>query len=94
MNAESLTQSGLPDSGDKHGARSAPYELRRVHRDGCEEFASEHQCFEEGWAAGQEAVHADREAAFSLYRNGRRVARFCHHRVAVRSKSFDWSVLS
>lgn len=68
--------------------------LRRVFSNGGEEFASGHPTFEEGWAAGQQAVHADREGAYSLYRGGCRVARFCHHRIAVRPRSFDWSVLS
>ncbi len=79
----------LPQSGVKH-----PYVLRRVHQDGSEEFASEYPSFEAGWSAGQEAVHADREGAYSLYRDARRVARFCHHRIAVKPRSFDWSVLS
>ena len=84
-----MGKSTLPQSGVKH-----PYVLRRVHPDGREEPVSEHPSFEEGWSAGQVAVHADKEGAYSLYRGGRRIARFCHHRIAVSSKSFDWSVLS
>jgi uncharacterized protein CbrC (UPF0167 family) len=68
--------------------------LVRVHADGTEEQVSEHPTFEDGWQAGTHAVHADRDAAFSLYLGRRRIARFCHHRIAVSSKSFDWSVLS
>jgi hypothetical protein len=68
--------------------------LVRVHADGTEEPVSEHPTFEDGWQAGTSAVHADKGAAFSLYRGSRRVARFCHHRIAVRRQSFDWSVLS
>ena len=84
-----MGKSTLPQSGVKH-----PFALRRVHQDGREEPVGDHASFEEGWLAGQAAAHADRDAAFSLYRGGRRVARFCHHRIAVRPRSFDWSVLS
>lgn len=68
--------------------------LVRVHADGREEPVSEHPDFGSGWQAGTHAVHTDRENAYSLYRGRRRIARFCHHRIAVSSKSFDWSVLS
>ncbi len=68
--------------------------LVRVHADGREEQASEHASFEEGWSAGQEAVHANREGAFALYHRGRRVARFGFNRIAIKHASFDWSVLS
>ena len=68
--------------------------LVRVHADGTEEPVSEHQSFEEGWSAGQEAVHEHREAAFALHRGGRRIARFGFNRIALRAQSFDWSVLS
>ena len=68
--------------------------LVRVHADGTEEPVSKHPSFEEGWSAGQEAVHADREGAYALYRGRRRIARFGFNRIAVSSKSFDWSVLS
>ncbi|MEJ7871876.1 MAG: hypothetical protein WKF67_06425 [Rubrobacteraceae bacterium] len=68
--------------------------LVRVHADGREEPVSEHPDFGSGWQAGTHAVHTDRENAYSLYRGGRRVARFCFNRIAVRHQSFDWSVLS
>ena len=75
-----------------HPARD--HVLVRVHADGREESVSSHPTFAEGWAAGQHAVHADREGAFALYRGGRRVARFGFNRIAVRPQSFDWSLLS
>ncbi len=68
--------------------------LVRVHANGTEEPVSEHASFEEGWAAGQHAVHADHEGAFALYHRGRRVARFGFNRIAIKHASFDWSVLS
>ncbi|MDP8953298.1 MAG: hypothetical protein M3N18_13900 [Actinomycetota bacterium] len=74
-----------------HPARD--HVLVRVHADGREEPVSEHPSFEEGWAAGQHAVHADRQGAFALYRGGLRVARFGFNRIAVRHQSLDWSVL-
>ncbi len=79
---------------NQSSASLRPYALVRVHPDGTEEPVSKHPSFEDGWAAGQSAVHADKDAAFSLYRGTRRVARFCHHRIAPVAKSFDWSVLS
>ena len=84
-----MGKSTLPQSGVKH-----PYVLRRVHPDGREEPVGDHASFEDGWAAGQSAVHEHREAAFSLYRGRRRIARFGFNRIAVRAQSFDWSVLS
>jgi len=68
--------------------------LVRVHADGREEPVSDHPSFEDGWQAGTSAVHADKDAAFALYRGRRRIARFGFNRIAVSSKSFDWSVLS
>ena len=79
---------------NESSASLRPYALVRVHPDGREEPVSDHASFEEGWSAGQEAVHEHREAAYALYIGRRRIARFCHHRIAVSSKSFDWSVLS
>jgi hypothetical protein len=38
--------------------------------------------FGEGWAEGQHRTHIEPEAAFSLYRGGRRIARFGHNRLA------------
>ena len=55
-----------------------PHELRRVHADGTEEHVSPHPDFGSGWAAGQSAVHADREHCYLLYRGCTRVARFGH----------------
>lgn len=57
-------------------APAPDYALRRVHTDGNEEPAGAFPGFAAGWAAGQRAVHADRDAAFALYRAGRRIARF------------------
>jgi hypothetical protein len=54
--------------------------LYRVHPDGSTEPVSEHPDFGEGWAAGQSAVHADRDHAYALYTGSRRVARFGHAR--------------
>lgn len=73
---------------------TSPYVLVRVDQDGTEEQVSEHPDFEQGWAEGQHRTHVEPQAAFALYHRGRRVARFCHHRIAVRAQSFDWSVLS
>jgi hypothetical protein len=58
-----------------------PFALRRVHPDGSEEPAGAFPTFSEGWASGQRAVHADRGAAFALYRGGRRIARFGFNRL-------------
>ena len=80
-------------SKDQSSAARAPFTLVRVDQDGTEEQVSQHPSFGEGWAAGQHAVHADRQGAFALYRGGRRVARFGFNRIAVRRQSFDWSVL-
>ena len=74
-----------------HPARD--HVLVRVHADGTEEQVSKHPDFGSGWQAGTHAVHENRQDAYSLYRGGRRVARFCHHRIAVSPKSFEWSVL-
>ncbi len=68
--------------------------LVRVHADGREEQVGTFPSFEQGWSAGQEAVHEDREGAFALYHRGRRVARFGFNRIAIKHASFDWSVLS
>ena len=73
-------------------ARARRYVLSLVRDDGTEEPVSEHPSFGEGWKAGTAAVHADRENAYSLYRNGRRVARFCHHRLTSLVGS-DWTEL-
>ena len=77
----------------KDSAPARPFTLFRVDQEGNEEQVSQHPSFAEGWAAGQHAVHADRQGAFALYRGGRRVARFGFNRIAVRPQSFDWSVL-
>ena len=79
---------------EKSSAAAHPFTLRRVHQDSTEEQVGTFPSFEQGWSAGQHAVHADRENAYSLYRGGRRVARFGFNRIAISSKSFDWSVLS
>jgi hypothetical protein len=67
---------------------TSPYVLVRVDQGG-----TEHPTFEDGWQAGTHAVHVGRDGAYSLYRGRRRIARFCHHRIAVSPKSFEWSVL-
>ena len=72
---------------------TSPYVLFRVDQEGIEEPVGTFRSFEQGWSAGQHAVHTDRDGAYSLYRGSRRVARFCHHRIAVSPKSFEWSVL-
>ena len=78
----------------KSSASCAPYALFRVKHDGREEKVSEHPSFEEGWQAGTHVVTvADKANAYSLYENGRRVARFCHHRLQARRESFDWSAV-
>ncbi len=61
-----------------------PYVLRRVHPDGTTEPVSEHPDFGEGWAAGQSAVHRDREHAYRLVARGQTVARFAHARARSR----------
>jgi hypothetical protein len=43
------------------------HELRLVHETGLEEPVSEHTSFAESWAAGQEAVHANRASDNRLY---------------------------
>ena len=58
-----------------------PFALRRVHPDGSEEPAGAFAIFSAGWAAGQQAVQADRGAAFARYRGGRRLARFGFNRL-------------
>ncbi len=63
-------------------ASVAGFVLVRVNADGSEEPVSEHPTFSEGWSAGQEAVQAGREGAYSLYRGDRQVARFCPSRIA------------
>jgi hypothetical protein len=63
-----------------------PYVLRRVHPDGTSKSVSEHPDFGEGWAAGQSAVHADRDHAYALYAGSRRVAKFAHGQLT-RSRS-------
>ena len=57
-------------------APAPDYALRCVHPHGNEEPAGTYPDFAAGWAAGQRAVHADRGAAFALYRVERRIARF------------------
>jgi hypothetical protein len=69
------------------------YVLVRVNPEGPDEALSEHPDFGSGWSAGTHAVGEDRDHAFSLYANGRRVARFGHSRLQPRAKSFDWMVL-
>ena len=71
----------------------APYTLKRVLQDGTQEQISEHPDFGEGWSAGQHAVHADREAAFALYRGERRIARFCFHRLTPRPATANLDAL-
>ncbi len=51
------------------------------------EVVSTHENFGDGWAAGQYAVHKDREGTFMLYQGRRRVARFGYGRLAKRTPS-------
>ena len=60
-----------------------PYALLRVYADGSEEPVSDHATFGDGWSAGQHAVHEDRDNAYALYRDGRRIARFAFVRLIV-----------
>ena len=70
---------------EKSLAFRAPYVLRRVRSDGTEEPVGDHPTFREGWSAGTRAVTVeDREHAYALYREGRRVARFGFSRLMVR----------
>ncbi len=62
-----------------------PYALRRVHPDGAEAPVSEHPTFEDGWSAGQRAVHENRDHAYALYRGGRRLAGFGSGRLLPRA---------
>jgi len=72
---------------------TSPYALFRVDQEGIEEQVGTFPSFEQGWSAGQEAVHTDHEGAFALYHRGRRVARFGFNRIAIKHASFEWSVL-
>ncbi len=71
-----------------------PFALRRVHPDGSEEPAGAFPIFSAGWAAGQRAVHADRGAAFALYRSGRRIARFGFNRLMPRAAAGNLDALA
>jgi hypothetical protein len=62
-------------------APARDYALRRVQQDGSEQPAGAYRGFAEGWTAGQRAVHANRGAAFALYRAERRVDRFGRNRL-------------
>ena len=54
-----------------------PHALRRVHADGTEEPVGRYPTFGAGWSAGTRAVTVeDREHAYALYRDGRRLVRF------------------
>ena len=75
-------------------APAPDYALRRVHPGGNEEPAGIYASFAAGWAAGQQAVHADRSAAFALYRNDRRMARFGFNRIAPRAAAGDLDALA
>ncbi len=58
------------------------FSLNRVDESGTEEQVGTFASFGEGWAEGQHRTHTEPEAAFSLYRGKRRIARFGHHRLA------------
>jgi hypothetical protein len=79
----------------KSSASCAPFTLVRVNANGTDEPVSKHPSFEEGWSAGQSAVHEDCASAFSLYRGDRRVAKFGHSRLMPRrsADTLDWSVI-
>ena len=69
-----------------------PFILVRVNPNGTERQASKHPDFGSGWSAGQRAVHEDREHAYTLYRGGRRVAKFAHARLQPRrpAGAMEW----
>ncbi len=71
-----------------------PFTLRRVHPGGNEEPAGTYPSFAAGWAAGQRAVHADRGAAFALYRGKRRIARFVFNRLMPRAAAGNLDALT
>lgn len=75
-------------------APAPDYALRRVHPDGTEEPAGAYPDFDAGWAAGQRAVHADRGAAFALYRGERRIARFGFNRLMPRAAAGNLDALA
>jgi len=75
-------------------APAPDYALRRVYRDGTEEPAGEPATFEEGWVAGQGAVHRDREHAYALYRGERRIARFGFNRLMPRATGSNLDALA
>ena len=64
---------------------SVPCELRLVKENGTEEHVSTHETFAEGWAAGQDAIDADRDNAYRLYAGGHSVAGFGLSRLTRRS---------
>ncbi len=74
-------------------APAPDYALRRVHPDGKEEPAGAYPDFGAGWAAGQRAAHADRGAAFALYRDERRIARFGFNRLVPRAAAGNLDAL-
>jgi len=71
-----------------------PFALRRVHPDGSEEPAGAFPDFAAGWAAGQRAVHEDRDSAFALYRGEQRIARFGFNRVMPRAAAGNLDALA
>jgi hypothetical protein len=65
-------------------ALSATCYLWRVRADHTRELVAEYPDFEEGWQAGQSAVHADPVNAYVLLTaRGRSLARFAYSRVDV-----------
>ena len=68
--------------------------LMRVYADGTTEPVSEHPTFTEGWAAGQSAVHHDRDHAYALYRGRTRVAKFGHARIMPRLSAANLDALA
>ena len=62
--------------------QSRGFTLNRVDESGTEEQVATFASFGEGWAEGQHRTHTEPEAAFSLYRGKRRIARFNHQRLA------------
>ena len=75
-------------------APAPDHALRRVNPDGSEEPAGACPGFAEGRAAGQRAVHRERSAAFALYRDERRVARFGFNRLMPRAAAGDLDALA
>lgn len=74
--------------------QSSGYTLMKVNRGGSTEEVGSPATFSGGWAAGQSAVHEDRDNVYALYSGKRRVARFCAHRLATNDAAASLDVLA